>query len=69
MEAYETAIQEAVEKASQGYITFGIVPTKPETGYGYIERKGDDVISRENPIRFQPEDFIAKFLEQWDVLF
>jgi mannose-1-phosphate guanylyltransferase len=38
------AIQEAVEK--QGYIvTFGIVPTKPETGYGYIERKGDDVIS------------------------
>jgi mannose-1-phosphate guanylyltransferase len=26
-------------------VTFGIVPTKPETGYGYIERKGDDVIS------------------------
>ena len=51
MVAYEKAIQEAVEKASQGYIvTFGIVPTKPETGYGYIERKGDDVISfREKP--------------------
>jgi mannose-1-phosphate guanylyltransferase len=43
MEAYESSIQEAVEKR-QGYIvTFGIVPTKPETGYGYIERKGDDV--------------------------
>ena len=35
MDAYETAIKEAVEKAKQGYIvTFGIVPTKPETGYG-----------------------------------
>src|SRR3970282_264902 len=44
MAEYETAIQEAVEKATQGSIvTFGIVPTKPETGYGYIERKGDDV--------------------------
>ena len=32
MAEYETAIQEAIEKASQGSIvTFGIVPTKPET--------------------------------------
>jgi mannose-1-phosphate guanylyltransferase len=31
---YEEAIQEAIEKATNGYIvTFGIVPTKPETGY------------------------------------
>jgi mannose-1-phosphate guanylyltransferase len=26
-------------------VTFGIVPTKPETGYGYIERDGDNVLS------------------------
>jgi mannose-1-phosphate guanylyltransferase len=30
------------------------VPTKPETGYGYIERDGDNVLSfRENQIKFQ----------------
>jgi mannose-1-phosphate guanylyltransferase len=32
MEQYNKAIQEAVEKASNGFIvTFGIIPTKPET--------------------------------------
>jgi mannose-1-phosphate guanylyltransferase len=32
------AIQEAVEKASGDILLLLIVPTKPETGYGYIER-------------------------------
>ncbi len=68
MEAYETAIQEAVAKASQGCIvTFGIIPTKPETGYGYIERKGDDVISfREKPNKVTATDFIAKGNFLWN---
>ncbi|MES2544649.1 MAG: mannose-1-phosphate guanylyltransferase [Bacteroidota bacterium] len=68
MEAYETAIQEAVAKASQGYIvTFGIIPTKPETGYGYIERKGDDVISfREKPNQVTAKDFITKGNFLWN---
>jgi mannose-1-phosphate guanylyltransferase len=48
---YLEAINEAVEKAGQGFIvTFGVHPTKPETGYGYIEHKGDEVVSfREKP--------------------
>ncbi|TDE29167.1 mannose-1-phosphate guanylyltransferase [Flavobacterium ranwuense] len=68
MAAYETAIHEAVVKASQGYIvTFGIIPTKPETGYGYIERKGDDVISfREKPNQVSARDFIAKGNFLWN---
>lgn len=67
-QAYETAIKEAVEKASQGYIvTFGIVPTKPETGYGYIERKGDNVVSfREKPNQVSARDFIAKGNFLWN---
>lgn len=34
---------EAMERAEErgGFYTFGIVPTHPETGYGYIERDGD----------------------------
>ncbi len=68
MENYEAAINEAVEKASKGYIvTFGIVPTKPEIGYGYIERKGDDVISfREKPNQVTAMDFIAKGNFLWN---
>lgn len=68
MENYEAAINEAVEKASNGYIvTFGIVPTKPEIGYGYIERKGDDVISfREKPNQVTAKDFIAKGNFLWN---
>jgi mannose-1-phosphate guanylyltransferase len=68
MKQYEEAIQEATQKAAQGYIvTFGIVPTKPETGYGYIERKGDDVLSfREKPNQVSARDFIAKGNFLWN---
>ena len=68
MERYEEAMQEAVEKASKGFIvTFGIVPTKPETGYGYIERKGDNVISfREKPNQVSARDYIAKSNFLWN---
>jgi mannose-1-phosphate guanylyltransferase len=65
---YDEAISEAIEKASKGFIvTFGIIPTKPETGYGYIERKGDDVISfREKPNKVTATDFIAKGNFLWN---
>ena len=68
MQLYEDAIKEAIEKASKGFIvTFGIVPTKPETGYGYIERKGDNVISfREKPNQVSARDFIAKGNFLWN---
>jgi mannose-1-phosphate guanylyltransferase len=68
MEDYEAAIQEAIDKASKGFIvTFGIIPSKPETGYGYIERKGDDVLSfREKPNQVTATDFIAKGNFLWN---
>jgi mannose-1-phosphate guanylyltransferase len=57
------------EKASNGYIvTFGIVPTKPKT-YGYIERKGDDVISLEKTQPGFSLDFIAKGNFLWNRMF
>jgi mannose-1-phosphate guanylyltransferase len=61
MKNYEAAIHEAGGKVAEGYIvSFGIVPTKPETSFGYIERKGDDVISfREKPNQVTAKDFIA----------
>ncbi|WPR71656.1 mannose-1-phosphate guanylyltransferase [Flavobacterium sp. NG2] len=68
MDKYEEAIQEAIEKADNGFIvTFGISPTKPETGYGYIERKGDVVISfREKPNQITAMNFIAKGNFLWN---
>ena len=63
---YLEALNKAVELALEGSIvTFGINPTKPETGYGYIEFDNDNVISfREKPNKETAEEFIesGKFL-------
>ena len=43
---YSIALKHAIELASQDYlVTFGIKPTKPETGYGYIEFENENVIA------------------------
>jgi len=37
--AFHKAVEQANQLAKQGFlVTFGIVPTEPETGYGYIKR-------------------------------
>ncbi|WP_348799438.1 mannose-1-phosphate guanylyltransferase [Flavobacterium adhaerens] len=68
MEDYNNAIHEAVSKAENGFIvTFGIIPTKPETGYGYIESEGDNVLSfREKPDETTANEFIAKGNFLWN---
>lgn len=68
MDDYNKAINEAIEKAKEGYIvTFGIIPTKPETGYGYIESKGDKVLSfREKPNETTAKNFIARGNFLWN---
>jgi mannose-1-phosphate guanylyltransferase len=68
MDNYNQAINEAVTKANEGFIvTFGVIPTKPETGYGYIEAKGDKVISfREKPNETTAKEFIAKGNFLWN---
>ncbi|QRR11660.1 mannose-1-phosphate guanylyltransferase/mannose-6-phosphate isomerase [Burkholderia sp. MS455] len=42
--AFQAAVDRAMEIASAGRIvTFGISPTRPETGFGYIEADGEEV--------------------------
>jgi len=67
-EAYKQAIEEAVAKAGQNFIvTFGVHPTKPETGYGYIEHKGDEVVSfREKPNQVTAQEFIDRGTFLWN---
>ncbi|ASJ06749.1 mannose-1-phosphate guanylyltransferase/mannose-6-phosphate isomerase [Thermococcus pacificus] len=48
-EAYERAFRNAEKLAREHLVTFGIKPTKPHTGYGYIRpgealREGDDIL-------------------------
>src|SRR5690606_24393001 len=67
-EAYQQAIAEGIDKAREGYIvTFGIQPTRPETGYGYIEFEDDRVLSfREKPNQDTAEDFIERGNFLWN---
>ncbi|WP_367161318.1 mannose-1-phosphate guanylyltransferase/mannose-6-phosphate isomerase (plasmid) [Kozakia baliensis] len=56
--ALRTALQSAVSAANAGRIvTFGMKPTKPETGYGYIER-GDEIAGIPNVYS------VAQFVEK-----
>ncbi len=50
-EAYRAACVRAIELAKSGrLVTFGIEPSYPETGYGYIEHEGESVFSfKEKP--------------------
>lgn len=67
-DALTQAMEKAVQAAEQGrVVTFGMTPTCPETGYGYIE-KGDPLPGvdgaftirsfREKPVRAVAEDFV-----------
>lgn len=68
MDEYEDAIKRAIDLAVSDYIvTFGVEPTHPETGYGYIEHKGDNVISfREKPNHITAQDFIERGNFLWN---
>lgn len=67
-EAYKKAVSKAVAFAQEGHIvTFGIKPTYPETGYGYIESNGYDVLSfKEKPDAATAEEYIKKGNFYWN---
>lgn len=67
-EAYEKSLMDALELAKKDFVvTFGVVPTKPETGYGYIEYEGKDVLSfREKPNTETAQEFLDKGTFLWN---
>jgi mannose-1-phosphate guanylyltransferase len=72
--AFLRVFEEAVRLADDGWITtIGIVPTRPETGYGYIEvgeplTLGGFAVSRfvEKPDRKRAESFVAGRRHLWN---
>ncbi|TYP94657.1 mannose-1-phosphate guanylyltransferase [Sphingobacterium allocomposti] len=67
-EQYLQAVKRGIEFAKEGYlVTFGINPTRPETGYGYIESEGNDVLSfREKPNVETAKDFLKSGNFLWN---
>jgi len=67
-EHYNSAIRNAIDIAQDNYlVTFGIEPTKPETGYGYIEFNAEDVIAfHEKPNQSKAEEFIERGNFYWN---
>lgn len=68
MPAFQTAVAAAVQLASQGkVVTFGIQPGHPETGYGYIEAAGNDVLQFvEKPDLSTAESYLASGRFFWN---
>lgn len=66
--SYATAVHRAILLAKQGnLVTLGLRPTHPETGYGYIECAGEEVLCfREKPDLPTAAEFVAKGNFYWN---
>lgn len=73
-EAFLDCIKRAVDISKRGYlVTFGIVPARPETGYGYIEM-GEKICDgvcevkkfKEKPSQKKASEFIKKGKFLWN---
>jgi mannose-1-phosphate guanylyltransferase len=68
--AFSEALKRAIKGAEQGkLVTLGIKPTRPETGFGYLER-GAQVSDQEHPLegaeggRIEPRCEVRRFVEK-----
>ncbi len=66
--AFALAVQRALQLAAAGrLVTFGIPPRTPETGYGYIEAEGSDVVRFvEKPAAELAERYVASGRFLWN---
>lgn len=65
---YEKVVAQAKNLAEDGHIiTFGITPTRAETGYGYIKATGTQVLSfEEKPDALTAEKYVAEGSYYWN---
>lgn len=66
--AFASAVGAATQLAQAGrLVTFGIKPDSPNTGYGYIEARGTDVLRFvEKPSREKAEEYLASGRFLWN---
>lgn len=67
-ELYNQAVNQAIELAKKdAIVTFGLQPTKPETGYGYIQIQDNEVLGfREKPDEDTAKEFIKAGNFYWN---
>ena len=67
-EKYKEAVKKAKELAVKGYlVTFGINPNEANTGYGYIEANGEDVVKfHEKPDLKTAKEYLKKGNFLWN---
>ena len=67
-EKYKEAVKKAKELAVKGYlVTFGINPNEANTGYGYIEANGEDVVKfHEKPDLKTAKEYLKKGNFYWN---
>jgi mannose-1-phosphate guanylyltransferase len=59
--AFEVAVRTAIQTAQDDWlVTIGLTPTRPETGYGYIERSDTEIARNGDSIAYQAERFVEK---------
>lgn len=68
LDLYHQSVCQAIQMAKEGsIITFGLKPTKPETGYGYIQIKNNKVLGfREKPNEETARDFLKQGGFYWN---
>jgi mannose-1-phosphate guanylyltransferase/mannose-6-phosphate isomerase len=60
-------VNEGISLTNQGIVTFGVVPTYPETGYGYIKYENDNIIEFvEKPNKETAEKYLSKKIYLWN---
>ncbi len=66
--SYNAAVARAIELAEENFIvTFGIKPTSPHTGFGYIEFDKEEVLNfREKPSAKEAQLFLEKGNFYWN---
>ncbi len=67
-EEYKKSVLRAKELAKKGYlVTFGITPNEANTGYGYIEARGEDVIKfHEKPNLEKAKEYLKRGNYYWN---
>lgn len=66
-QAFQSALTEAVRLANEDrLVTFGVIPTSPETGYGYIKKGENNSVA--SFVEKPDLDTAKKYLEQGDYL-
>lgn len=61
LNAFDNAVRTAIQAAQSGdLVTIGLTPTRPETGYGYIERTSEERANTATGVAYRAERFVEK---------